>query len=205
MYKQVVCCFLSFFTIQLYSQSQYKIPVYENKKKIGNINEITSRECDNCYSIYRYKIFDQNVTIKIPVEINGIQNGKTEQNYLKSICTIETIRKNKNTVIIKFNSIYNGNSYWLFVSKINGQLYITKKFKYSNNVYNKKIGKDDIESFPSTLICSQSLKSIIKTEISFSNLFEKEDIKNICFDCPINYTINECLKIQQKKQKFVWK
>ncbi|MFD1601291.1 hypothetical protein ACFSJW_23105 [Flavobacterium artemisiae] len=205
MFKQVVYSFICLFTIELYSQSQYKIPVYENKRKIGNINDITSSYCNDCYAIYRYKIFNKDLLIKIPVEINELQNGKIAQNYLKGICTIVLTKKNKNTIIIKFNSIYNGNSYWLDISKINGQLYITKKFKYSNSVHHKKADDGDVESFLSTLICSQSLRIRIKTEISFSNLFEKEDKKNICFDCPINYTIDECVRTQQKKKKFVWK
>ncbi|WP_131535975.1 hypothetical protein [Pedobacter nototheniae] len=200
-----IIIFLLFCSFSILAQNRPKIAVYEKNKLVGFLYQKTNYDCESCYSISKIKIFNKIFEIKIPVQINGRENGSLIQSYFNNCFIVRVAINSNNTAIVKINSVDNGDRYWLYLTTINNQLYIIKKMSFTHNIYNKRITKDDFEPFSSTLICSQSLKIGIKGQVNFYDFFEDNDEKYNCFDCPIKYTVEECLAAKRKNKKIIWK
>jgi len=196
MYKQIM--FLFVFSLTGFAQKLDKAPVFENNKRIGFLNEQTTKLCDDCYYFNSENIFNKKISFKLPLTTTT-QDGL---NFFDLLYWIKISTYNKNTKIIEFSSTITGSFYRLYVSLINNKLVIIKKMTFSNGRYTYKTD-DDNYMFPSSYICLQTTnKVIINDTLNFNNLFKFN--KKECFDCPIKYSLEECLKMKNKKEKFEW-
>jgi hypothetical protein len=196
MYKQII--FFFFLSFAVFSQKLDKTSVFENNKRIGFLNEETTKECDNCYYFDSENIFNKKIIFRLPL----LTKTQEEKNFFDLLYWIKISTYNKNTKIIEFSSTISGSFYRLYVSLVNNKLVIIKKMTYSNGTFTYKTD-DDNEMFPSTQICLQKPnKVIINDTLNFNNLFKYN--KKECFDCPIKYSLEECLKMNNRKEKFKW-
>lgn len=196
MHKQII--FFFFLSFVGFSQKQDKTPVFENNKRIGFLNEETTKECDNCYYFDSENIFNKKIIFRLPLSTKA----QEEKNFFDLLYWIKISSYNKNTKTIEFSSTINGSFYRLYVSLINNKLVIIKKMTYSNGTFTYKTDSDN-EMFPSTHICLQKTNEVIINDtLDFNNLFKYN--KKECFDCPIKYSLEECLKMNNKKEKFKW-
>ncbi|BAP30300.1 uncharacterized protein CHSO_1263 [Chryseobacterium sp. StRB126] len=166
--------------------------VYSNSSIIGKLHEETVRTaCENCYYQEDITLFSKKIKIKIPVIIeNGIfQAGRI----------LETTRKGNNK-ILKFNSVSDGSSNWLYLQNKGGRIHIIRKLSYSHAVYAKEIKKNDFDYLPATEVCTRNASGITKEEISFNGLFMF--VPTDCYKCPITTDINDCIK--NGKIKYNW-
>ncbi|MDM1556865.1 MULTISPECIES: hypothetical protein [Chryseobacterium] len=166
--------------------------VYSNSLIIGKLHEETARTaCENCYYQQSITLFSKKIKIKIPVMI---ENGKFQAGRI-----LETTGKG-NHKILKFNSISDGSSNWIYLTYKRNKIFIIRKLTYSNAVYAKEIKKNDFDYLPATQVCSRRTSGIINEEISFSDLFIF--IPADCYKCPIQTDVNDCIK--NGKIKYGW-
>lgn len=170
--------------------------VYENNKIIGKVYQQTTFDCKTCYTISDSKV--GNYKIKIPVSNRNINN----QSVLEHDFIIDKTLKNENNTVIKYSSTSSSKAYEILIENKKDEAYIVKSISYSYGSKDVKIGENDFESFPSNFICQSENRIKIKDTIMLndSSVFAKED----CFDCPVRYTIDECMANKKKgvKMKF---
>lgn len=169
-----------------------QVSVYSKESTIGKLHEETLRTaCENCYYQESITLFSKKIKIKIPVMI---ENGKFQTGRI-----LETTGEGNNK-ILKFNSVSDGSSNWLYLQNKGGKIHIVRKLSYSNAVYAKEIKKNDFDYLPATQICTRNASGIIKEEISFNGLFMF--IPTDCYKCPIETDVNDCIK--NGKVKYSW-
>ncbi len=166
--------------------------VYENNKVVGKISQPTTYNCKSCYMISNSKI--GNIKIKVPVSNRVINN----QSVLEQDFAIDKIATNGNTTVIKYSSTSSSKAYKMEVSKD----YIVRLLTYSYGSKDIKIGENDYESFQANSICQSEKKIKIKDTITLNDsyVFTNKD----CFDCPVKYTIEECIANKKKGVKMNW-
>ncbi|MEZ0005357.1 hypothetical protein ABH942_000708 [Flavobacterium sp. 28YEA47A] len=166
--------------------------VYESNKVIGKITQPTTYNCKACYTISNSKI--GNIKIKVPVSNRMINN----QSLLEQDFAIDKIVTNGNNTIIKYSSTSSSKAYEMEVNKD----YIVRLLTYSYGSKDIKIGENDYESLPANSICQSEKKIKIKDTITLNDsyVFTNKD----CFDCPVNYTIEECIANKKKGVKMKW-
>lgn len=164
--------------------------VYENNKVIGKISQPTTYNCKECYTINNSGA----VKIKIPVSNRMINN----KSLLEQDFAIDKIVKNGNTTVIKYSSTSSSKAYEMEVNKD----YIVRLLTYSYGSKDIKIGENDYESFQANSICQSEKKIKIKDTITLNDsyVFTNKD----CFDCPVKYTIEECVANKKKGVKMNW-
>lgn len=166
--------------------------VYSNSSIIGKLHEVTVKTaCENCYYQESITLFSKKIKIKIPVII---ENGKFQTGRI-----LETTNKGNNK-ILKFNSVSDGSSNWLYLQHKGGKIHIIRKLSYSNAVYKKEIKKNDFDYLPATQVCSRNESTVINEEISFNGLFMF--IPADCYKCPIKTDISDCIK--DGRIKYSW-
>ncbi|WET49044.1 hypothetical protein PYS58_21170 [Chryseobacterium indologenes] len=166
--------------------------VYSNSLIIGKLHEETARiTCENCYYQQSIILFSKKIKAKIPVMI---ENGKFQAGRILEIAG------KGNSKILKFNSVSDGSSNWLYLQNKGGKTHIVRKLSYSNAVYAKEIKKNDFDYLPATEVCTKNASEIINGQISFTDLFRF--IPSDCYKCPIEIDINEC--IMNGKIKYNW-
>lgn len=161
--------------------------VYENNKVIGKISQPATYNCKTCYTIN--KIGD--IKIKVPVSNKVVNN----QSVLEQDFAIDKVIKNGNTTVIKYSSTSSSKAYELEVNKD----YIVRMLTYSYGSKDIKIGENDYESFQANSICQSEKKIKIKDTITLNDsyVFATKD----CFDCPVKYTIEDCIANRKKVLK----
>ena len=166
--------------------------VYENNKVIGKISQPTEYNCKACYTISN----SGTIKIKVPVS-NRVINS---QSLLQHDFAIDKIVTDKNNTVIKYSSTSSSKAYEMIVNNKDG--YIVKLLTYSYGSKDIKIGEGDYESFQANSICQSEKKIKIKDTITLNDdyAFTKED----CFDCPVKYTIEECIANKKKGVKMDW-
>lgn len=166
--------------------------VYENNKVIGKISQPTEYNCKACYTTSN----SGTIKIKVPVSNRVINN----QSLLQHDFAIDKIVKDKNNTVIKYSSTSSSKAYEMVVNNKDG--YIVKLLTYSYGSKDIKIGENDYESFQANVICQSEKKIKIKDTITLNDgyAFAKED----CFDCPVKYTIEECIANKKKGVKMDW-
>jgi len=166
--------------------------VYENNKVIGKISQPTEYNCKACYTINN----SGTIKIKTPVSNRVINN----QSLLQHDFAIDKIVTDKNNTVIKYSSTSSSKAYEMVVNNKDG--YIVKLLTYSYGSKDIKIGENDYESFQANAICQSEKKIKIKDTITLNDgyAFTKED----CFDCPVKYTIEECIANKKKGVKMDW-
>ena len=164
--------------------------VYENNKVIGKISEATTHNCKACYIIKN----SGTVKIKIPVS-NRVVNNKS---LLEQDFAIDKMVTTGNTTVIKYSSTSSSEAYEMQVNKN----YIVRLVTYSYGSKDVKIGENDYESFQANSICQSEKKIKIKDTIILddSYVFTSKD----CFDCPVKYTIEECISNKKRGVKMKW-
>lgn len=164
--------------------------VYENNKVIGKISQPATYNCKTCYTIN--KIGD--IKIKVPVSNKVVNN----QSVLEQDFAIDKVIKNGNTTVIKYSSTSSSKAYELEVNKD----YIVRMLTYSYGSKDIKIGENDYESFQANSICQSEKKIKIKDTITLNDsyVFATKD----CFDCPVKYTIEDCIANRKKGVKMNW-
>jgi hypothetical protein len=164
--------------------------VYENNKVIGKISQPTTYNCKACYRINKIR----DIKIKVPVSNKVINN----QSVLEQDFAIDKVIKNGNNTVIKYSSTSSSKAYELEVNKD----YIVRMLTYSYGSKDIKIGENDYESFQANSICQSEKKIKIKDTITLNDsyVFATKD----CFDCPVKYTIEECIANRKKGVKMNW-
>lgn len=164
--------------------------VYENNKVIGKISQPTNYNCKACYTINKIR----DIKIKVPVSNKVVNN----QSVLEQDFAIDKVVKNGNNTVIKYSSTSSSKAYELEVSKD----YIVRMLTYSYGSKDIKIGENDYESFQANSICQSEKKIKIKDTITLNDsyVFATKD----CFDCPVKYTIEECIANRKKGVKMNW-
>lgn len=175
------------------------VPVLQNKKKVGIINQTADIKCDSCYALRTVKIENRNFTFKIPASLNTIDNKKIFQEDYELL-----VDQSANGLSIKYNSLYDSTSYIFKLKKIKNSLVITRVTKISSSVNHHKIAKDDYVDYPATSICEQetNLALLHNREINLNSYFINSE-KN-CFLCPSKYSVQECLDKKKKNTQFNW-
>lgn len=136
-------------------------------------------------------LFNKSIIINTPAVMG---NGPFETE------TILEIEDQGNTEILKFNSLSNGNSSWLYVQNKQNKIYITKELNYSNGVYKKELKKNDFDYLPATQTCTKKLSVMVDKSISLTDFFKFTP--DDCYKCPINISVDECIK--NGKVKYSW-
>ncbi len=164
--------------------------VYENNKVIGKISEATTHNCKACYTLKSIGT----VKIKIPVS-NRVVNNKS---LLEQDFAIDKMVTTGNTTVIKYSSTSSSEAYEMQVNKN----YIVRLVTYSYGSKDVKIGENDYESFQANSICQSEKKIKIKDTITLNDsyVFTSQE----CFDCPVKYTIEECISNKKKGVKMKW-
>lgn len=164
--------------------------VYENNKVIGKISQPATYNCKACYTINKIG----NIKIKVPVSNKVINN----QSVLEQDFAIDKVVKNGNNTVIKYSSTSSSKAYELEVNKD----YIVRMLTYSYGSKDIKIGENDYASFQANSICQNEKKIKIKDTITLNDgyVFATKD----CFDCPVKYTIEECIANRKKGVKMNW-
>ncbi|VXC01508.1 conserved hypothetical protein [Flavobacterium sp. 9AF] len=173
--------------------------VYQDNKEIGKIGQKTTFNCMSCYAISKVKIVGKEIGIKIPVSNRGINN----ESFLEYDFVIDKIENNTNYTIVKYSSTLSSKAYELKLYKNEkGQIYVINVLTVSYGIKDIEIAENDYESFQSNSICQSKKRTLVKDTIMISdnNFFEK----NECFDCPIKYTIDECIANKEKGIKMIW-
>ncbi|SIS30180.1 hypothetical protein SAMN05421639_101743 [Chryseobacterium shigense] len=202
MRKQIIYLFfLLFYSLQSCQSVPVNndIPVLQNKKKVGFINQATDFKCDSCYTLKKMKVNDRNFTFKISVSLNNINDKNILQEDYELLSD-----QSKDGLVIKYNSLYNSDSYIFRIGKNKNNIAITKTSKISSSVNHHKIAKDDYVDYPATSICEKEGNHILydDREISLNQYFINSD-KN-CFLCPSKYSVKECLEKKKINAKFKW-
>ncbi|WP_347218734.1 hypothetical protein [Chryseobacterium sp.] len=174
-------------------KAEAQVSVYSNQSIIGNLHEETTvTGCEKCYYQEDITLFNKKIKIKIPVII---ENGKFQAGWLLETASQGKIR------ILKFNSVSDGSSRWLYLANKGGRnLIIRKNLSYNNAVYTKEIKKDDFDYLPATEVCTRNTSEIINGEISFTDLFRF--VPTDCYKCPIKTDVDDC--IRNGKIKYSW-
>ncbi|WP_277016669.1 hypothetical protein [Flavobacterium lindanitolerans] len=164
--------------------------VYENNKAIGKISQPTTYNCKACYTINKI----EDIKIKVPVSNKVVNN----QSVLEQDFAIDKVIKNGNNTVIKYSSTSSSKAYELEVNKD----YIFRMLTYSYGSKDMKIGENDYASFQTNSICQSEKKIKIKDTITLNDsyVFATKD----CFDCPVKYTIEECIANRKKGVKMNW-
>ncbi|MFZ4929437.1 hypothetical protein [Chryseobacterium sp. Mn2064] len=202
MRKQIIYLFfLLFYSLQNCQSisTSNDIPVVENKKKVGFINQAADAQCDSCYAIRTVKIKDKNLTFKIPVSINNINNKNIFQEDYELL-----VNQSKNGLSIKYNSLTSSDSYIFMIRKNKNTIAIAKVTKISSAVNHHKISKNDYADYPATSICEKNVNYVLlyDREINLNNYFIN-DGEN-CFLCPSKYSVQECLEKKKANAQFHW-
>ncbi|VEH19212.1 Uncharacterised protein [Chryseobacterium nakagawai] len=172
--------------------SKAQISVYKNDSIIGRLHEETERTaCEYCYYQEDIVRINKKIKIKIPVTI---ENGTFQAGRI-----LEITNKG-NITILKFNSISDGSSSWIYLAYKRNKTLIIRKLSYNNTVYKKEIKKNDFDYLPATEVCVQNTSEIINEEISFSSSFKF--IPGDCYKCPIKTEVDNCIK--NGKIKYSW-
>lgn len=202
MRKQIIyLLFLFFYSLQSCQSlsSGNDIPVLQNKKNIGFINQAAHVKCDSCYALRTVQTDGKNLTFRVPVSLNTIDNKNIFQEDYELLP-----EQTSNGLTIRYNGLYNSDSYIFKIKKNKNNMVITKVCKVSSSVYHHKIAKDDYADYPATSICEKEVNHILsyKQEINLNQYFINSD-KN-CFLCPSKYSVQECLEKKKTNAQFNW-
>lgn len=173
--------------------------VYENNKVIGKIAQKTTFTCKMCYAINSIKIGNKEIKLQIPVSNRGVNN----ESILEYDFAIDKIENNLNSTEIRYSSTLSSKAYEVKLDKNEkGEIYISRVITHSYGIKDIKIGENDYESFQSNSVCQNEKKTFIKDTITVDDnfFFTNEE----CFDCPIEYTIEECIANKKKGVKMNW-
>lgn len=199
----VTCIFLLSCKAKSYIITDKDLPVkdsilvYENNKVVGKISQQTTHICKECYTLSNSEI--ENIKIKIPVSNRNINN----KSVLEQDFAVDKMLKDDENTVLKYSSTSSSKSYEIAINKNkSGDTYIVRSLTNSYGSKDIKIGDNDYESFQSNFICQSEKKIKIKETITLNDspVFLKED----CFDCPVKYTIEECLANKKKGVKMKW-
>lgn len=206
MYKQIITViFFLIYSVVNSQEIQKKKPVYSNLKRIGFLYEETKlSQCKECYVIDTIKIFDKFLKIKTEVILLGLNTENGIKKHFSNLYDVKVTNKKK-YFTIQFNNTASSSSDEIYVKKVNNNIILYKILKYSASSTNIEIAKNDFEGFPSTFICIQNTNLNMRKGILDFNLLPKPKETIDCFHCPIKYTLDECLKIRESKQKIKWK
>ncbi|RXM50576.1 MULTISPECIES: hypothetical protein [unclassified Chryseobacterium] len=202
MRKQIIYLFfILFYALQNCQSTSVNadIPVLQNKKKVGIINQTADVKCDSCYALRTVKIQDRNFTFRVPVSLNTIDNKKIFQEDYELL-----VDQSANNLSIKYNSLYDSTSYIFKLKKNKNNTAITRITKISSSVNHHKIAKDDYVDYPATSICEKeaNLALLQNREINLNSYFINSE-KN-CFLCPTKYSVQECLEKKKTNAQFNW-
>ncbi|MDP9962003.1 hypothetical protein [Chryseobacterium lathyri] len=202
MRKQIIYLFfILFYSLQSCQSISVSndIPVVQNKKKVGFINQAADVKCDSCYALRTLKIGGRNLTFKIPASLNNINNKDIFQEDYELLSD-----QSKNGLVIKYNSLYNADSYIFKIKKNKNSMVITRISRISSVVNHHKIAENDYADYPATSICEKDAGHVLSynREINLNRYFIDSD-KN-CFLCPSKYSVQECLEKKKINAKFNW-
>lgn len=175
------------------------IPVVQNNKKVGFINQAADVKCESCYALRMVKANGKDLTFKVPVSLNNINNKNIFQEDYELLP-----EQSANGLSVRYNSLTTSDSYIFKIKKIKNNMVLTKVSKVSSTVYHHKIAKDDYADYPATSICEKEVNYILpdNQEINLNQYFISGD-KN-CFMCPSKYSVEECLEKKKTNAKFNW-
>ena len=175
------------------------ILVFENNKVVGKINEQTLYDCTACYTINTIDVGKSKIKIKIPVSARGMNN----QLLLQHDFMIDSLISNEISTLIKYSSTSSSKSYEVTLKQNSDySIQITKLLTYNSATKDVKIGADDYAPFQSNFICSNEKARPVKDTITLNDSFVFTD--NDCFDCPINYSIEDCVANRKNGVKMKW-
>ncbi|HCA09384.1 hypothetical protein [Chryseobacterium sp.] len=202
MRKQIIYLFfLLFYSLQSCQSisASNGTPVLQNKKQVGLIDQAADVKCDSCYALRTVKTEGKNLTFKIPVSLNTINDKSIFQEDYELLSD-----QSKDGLMIKYNSLSNSDSYIFRIVKNKNNFVLTKISKISSSVNHHKIAKDDYVDYPATSICEKDVNHVLvgNREINLNQYFINSD-KN-CFLCPSNYSVKECLEKKKINAKFKW-
>ena len=180
--------------------------VWQDNNAIGHIYmETTLEDCEYCYTLDTLNILGQQVIIRLDVSLVGYYDGFNM--FSHDVKIYEEINLSKKEFLLRFSSINSGNMFELYFRKNKkGILYMHRKqWFYSNSFTYMEIADNDYTSFSSTHICNKVINKEVENTINFSDLFfleQSDDTPENCFNCPIEYSWEECLKMKAKN-KFI--
>lgn len=202
MRKQIIYLFFLFFYSLQSCQStsaSTDIPVLQNKKKVGFINQATEFKCDSCYALRTVKIEGKNLVFKVPVSLINNDNKNIFQEDYELL-----LDQSATGLSIKYNSLYTSDSHIFKLKKSKNSFLITKISSVSSAVNHHQIAKDDYADYPATSICEKDTNHVLLDgrEINLNAYFINSE-KN-CFLCPSKYSVQECLEKKKTNTKFNW-
>jgi hypothetical protein len=187
-------------------QAQKKIPVYHNNKHISYLYTDTTVDYDDCYTLDTLTVWGKNIIVQTEVEYRGYADS-TKIFYPRFFVELNT--ENNKQAIIKFNSVTNGDTYWLYLrkEKSSALCIYEERLWYPNASVSIKIAEDDFDDFRCSHICRKTVHKLIGEKIIFTDFFDFDTGMNIvqCFDCPQQYSLSKCLQMYKHKKKFDWK
>ncbi|WP_062703558.1 hypothetical protein [Chryseobacterium indologenes] len=136
-------------------------------------------------------LFNKRIIINTPA-IMG--NGPFETENILEIEDRGTMK------ILKFSSLSNGNSSWLYIQNKGNKIYSTKELNYSNGIYQKRLKKNDFDYLPATRICTKKRLVMVDKSISLADFFRFTP--DDCYKCPITISVDDCIK--NGKIKYKW-
>jgi len=204
MYKQIIIFFILVSPVLLSAQEDNtnKFSVYWNDSIVGYLGlgmETTFKE-DGCYTLDTLILFEKKIIVQTEVFYSEYQDTIY---FLPNFgVELEII---DNEAIIKFNSTVSGDTYWLLVKKEKSEvLYIYEEFLwYSNSSVHIEIAKDEFNDFKCYHICGKEVYKLVDEKIVFTDYFHFDQNKE-CFDCPTQYSFEECLKMKKNNDPFIW-
>jgi len=206
LHRLIITYIIGIFPILLYAQENVsnEFLVYSNNNIVGYLYEKTELDCENCYILDTLTVFGKEVIVQTEVELQGYADG-TNIFFRNLFVELEMKR---NEAIIKFNSTSTGDTYWLFIRKSkSGMLYINEELLwYPSSVVKVKISEDEYDYFRGSHICRKKVHKLLRHKIVFSDFFDfgEGSTSKKCFDCPQQYSLDECIKMHVRKKKFKW-
>lgn len=187
--------------INAQEKTNNKVPVFNKSKMVGFLYKDTKlKDCKECYVLDSLKIFDKIITIKSEALIVGF--GENEKMFT-NLYTIEKTKKKEGFIIV-LNNTMNSTSNTIYIKKIREELFILKQFSYSSSSTKIKIGKNDYADYLSNYICFKKINKKVANDTLNINDLIKYKQNNECFHCPPRYSMKECLRMKNRKEKFEW-
>ena len=197
-YRQITVFVIFIFPTLLFAQENNinKKIVYQNNNIVGYLYSETSLNCEDCYTLDTLIILGRKTIIQTETEFRGYNDGK-QVFYPRFFIELVT---EDDKAILKFNSTTTSDTYWLSIKKEKSDnIYIYEEFMwYPNASVDIEISENDFTGSKCSHICRKSVYKLIDKKIAFTDYFMFNDDSinpgNECFNCPIKYSLDECLE-----------
>lgn len=157
------------------------------------------------YALDTLQVFDQQVIVKGDLwVVSGNPALDKDEAVMEKNFYVSAIQHDRHAEII-FQSVISTDLYKIYIRRDTaGRLYVYKEFSYASAVSQPvEIAPDDYNQYRCTRICSHDVNKPIEGIITLDDYFGEERSTE-CFDCPVRYTIEECLDMKSKNQQFIW-